>query len=277
MSKVAVIQMTSCAAVGPNLLATKLLVHKAADEGAKLVVLPENFAFIGKKAEDVLLIKENYGEDGRIQNFMRELARKNDIWIVGGTIPVATSDPHKVRSASIVWNNEGEIVARYDKIHLFDVTLAGVGETYHESAIYSHGDSVVLVETPFGAVGLSICYDLRFPELFGTLRQRGAEIITLPAAFTAATGRAHWEPLLRARAIENQCYFLAAAQFGRHDNHRETHGHSMIIDPWGEVIAEQAFGIGYQVADIDMLRLQILREEFPVWEHKKLGKGDGIF
>lgn len=269
--KVAVIQMVSCSAVGPNLMAAKLLVQKAADEGAKLIVLPENFALVGKDLEDVVLIKEEFGPEGRLQHFVANLAKRNQVWIVGGTLPIACAHPHQVRSASIVWNEQGQVVGRYDKIHMFDVFLAGSGEHYEESKVYERGSEVVVVPTPFGKLGLSICYDLRFPELYYAMREKGAEIFTVPSAFTSATGRAHWTPLLQARAIENQAYILAANQGGIHDNGRATYGHSMIVGPWGNVLSQQESGIGYAIAEIDLLRLQILREDFPVWSHRQLG------
>ncbi len=271
--KVAVIQINACAAIAPNLLTIKLLARKAVDEGACLLVLPENFGFIGAKDEDVFLIQEPYGCDGadhRLQHFVSEMARRHKIWIVGGTIPLRCKDETKVRSACMVWNTEGEVVARYDKMHLFDVFLAGNGEHYQESKIYEPGSKIVVIPTPFGKLGLAVCYDLRFSDLFHAMRMQGAEIIALPSAFTAATGRAHWQILLQARAIESQVYLLAANQVGTHANNRVTYGHSMIVGPWGNILAQQQGGVGFAVAEIDLLRLQVLREDFPVWSHRRL-------
>jgi len=270
MAKVAAIQMVSCSAVGPNLLTAKMLMQKAVDQGAQLLVLPENFALVGIKDEDKLVIRETYGS-GRIQDFLAAQAAALNVWIVGGTIPlVVENHERKVRSSSIVWNAQGEAVARYDKIHLFDVYLGATMQQYQESKFIDAGSQAVVVQTPVGRVGLSICYDLRFPELYRDLRRQGAEILVVPSAFTAVTGRAHWRTLLRARAIENQCYLIAADQGGIHDNQRETYGHSMIIDGWGETLSSHATGIGTAVADIDLIKLQVLREEFPVWDHRKL-------
>lgn len=269
MAKIAAIQMVSGKKVGANLVMAQSLIEKAKDQGAKLVVLPENFALMPKNAEDVVLVKETYG-DGRIQNFLSHLAQELDIWIIGGTIPIDSGDPHKVFSSCIVWNNTGQPVARYDKLHLFDVYLAGSGQHYHESATYLSGHALTVVDTPFGKIGLSICYDLRFPELYLALRHQGADILCLPAAFTQATGKAHWKTLLTARAIENQCYLVAANQGGAHENQRETYGHSSIIGPWGLPLGTLKEGAGFTVCDIDLVRLEVLREDFPVFDHRKI-------
>ncbi len=268
-SKVAAIQMVSCSAVGPNLMTMQLLVKQAVDQGAQLIVLPENFAFMGKTPQDTLLIKETFGS-GRIQDFVAKCAQTNGIWIIAGTLPLATDDPNKISNATLVYNSDGQRVARYDKIHLFDVFLGGVSEVYQESSYVKPGNQVVVIESPFGKIGLSVCYDLRFPELYRQLREKGADILVVPSAFTATTGRMHWRTLLRTRAIENQCYVIAPNQGGVHDNGRETHGHSMIIGPWGIVMGCKEVGIGAVVADIDLIRIQVLREEFPVWNHRRL-------
>lgn len=270
MAKVAAIQMVSCAAVGPNLLTARMLMQKAVDAGAELLVLPENFALIGMKDEDRLVIKESYGQ-GRIQDFLAQQAQSLGVWIVGGTLPIK-SEHHaeKVRSACIVWDAKGQAVARYDKVHLFDVYLGANLRQYQESEVVEPGAELQVIQTPFGRLGLSVGYDLRFPELFRELRRRGAEIMVLPCAFTAVTGRAHWRTLLRARAIENQCYVVAADQGGVHDNQQESFGHSMIVDGWGEILACQEVGIGTAIAELDLIKLQILREEFPAWEHSRL-------
>jgi predicted amidohydrolase len=268
-SKVAAIQMVSCSAVGPNLMTMQMLVNQAVEQGAQLIVLPENFAFMGNKDQDKLLIQEKIGS-GRIQDFVAKCAQAHGVWIVAGTIPVTTDDPNKVASACLVFDGNGKQVARYDKIHLFDVFLGATGETYQESAHIKPGDEVVVVDSPFGKIGLSVCYDVRFPELYRQLREKGADILVVPSAFTATTGRMHWRTLLRTRAIENQCYLIAANQGGVHDNGRETHGHSMVIGPWGIVMGCKEVGIGTVVAEIDLVRIQVLREEFPVWDHRRL-------
>jgi nitrilase len=270
MAKVAAIQMVSCAAVGPNLLTARMLMQKAVDAGAELLVLPENFALVGMKDEDKLVVKEAYGH-GRIQDFLAQQAQALGVWIVGGTIPLlAEHSEKKIRSSCIVWNAKGEAVGRYDKIHLFDVYLGANLKEYRESDVIEPGNSPVVIQTPVGKVGLGIGYDLRFPELARELRAQGAEILVYPCAFTAVTGRAHWRTLLRARAIENQCYVVAANQGGVHDNQQETFGHSMIVDGWGEILACQEVGIGTATAELDLIKLQILREEFPSWEHRRL-------
>ena len=269
MAKIAAIQMVSGATVGANLISAQTLMEKAKDQGAELVVLPENFALVGQKQEDILLVKEKEGH-GRIQNFLCAQAKELDLWIIGGTIPIESSDSTKVFSSSIVWNNHGQQVARYDKLHLFDVYLAGSGEHYNESATYLAGNALTVVNTPFGNIGLSICYDLRFPEMYLALRNKGADILCVPSAFTHATGQAHWKTLLTARAIENQCYLVAPNQGGIHENKRQTYGHSSIIGPWGIQLASLQTGPGFIITDTDLVRLQVLREEFPVFAHRKL-------
>ena len=269
MSKIAAIQMTSCSAIGPNLMTAQKLIIQAAELGAKVVVLPEYFACVPKQEKDIFLVQEPFGK-GRVQDFMAKCAKENSVWIIAGTIPLSTSNPNKVSPACLVYNDQGEVVARYDKIHLFDARLGVTGEEYCESEYYQAGTQVVTVDTPVGKIGLSICYDLRFPELYRQLREQGADIFVLPAAFTAITGRMHWRTLLRTRAIENQCYMIAANQGGVHDNGRETHGSSMAVGPWGTVLEIKEVGIGVVMADVDLVRVQVLREEFPVWEHRKL-------
>ncbi len=268
MPKIAAIQMESGQTIGANLVCAKLLLKQAADRGTTLAVLPENFAFMGTD-DGVLYIKENIGA-GRIQDFISQQAQQLGIWIIAGSMPIACKQSdNKVKSACLVWNDQGQLVARYDKIHLFDVCLPGPGEMYQESTYYNPGNSTTVIDTPIGKIGLSICYDLRFPELYRELRKKGAEIIAVPSAFTATTGKMHWEPLLRARAIENQCYVIGANQSGKHDNHRRTYGHSMIISPWGKIFEEKKTGAGVIVSDIDLSRVHILREEFPVWSHRQ--------
>ncbi len=273
MKRIAAVQMASGPQLGANLCEAGRLIARAAGDGAGMVVLPENFALMGMRDEDALEIREADGE-GRIQAFLAEQARRNGVWLVGGTVPLTAEVGDKLRAACLVYDDSGERVGRYDKIHLFDVNLEESGERYTESQTIEAGNATVVVDTPFGRIGLAICYDLRFPELFRHLLARGAEVICLPAAFTAMTGRAHWEPLLRARAIENLCYVVASAQGGYHVNGRETHGDSMIIDPWGTVIDRLPRGSGYVIADIDIAREADIRRSFPALEHRKLPCAD---
>ncbi|HGG59883.1 MAG TPA: carbon-nitrogen hydrolase family protein [Gammaproteobacteria bacterium] len=270
MSKFAAIQMGSGSQVSANLLAAEKLIAEAVRDGAEFVVLPENFALMGKTEQDKLEIREKEGA-GRLQTFLSEQARKHGVWLHGGTIPLASDDPGKVYATSLLFDANGRQVARYDKIHLFDVHVVGSDERYTESETIIRGDQVVVADTPFGRVGMAVCYDLRFPELFRQMLDQGAEIILLPAAFTDITGRAHWEILLRARAIENLCYIVAAAQGGYHVNGRATYGHTMIVDPWGGIVAARnSTSCGVVVGDIKTEYLQTTRKQFPALEHRRL-------
>ncbi len=266
--KAAAIQMATGPNVSANLLTAEQLIEDAVRNNAGLVVLPENFAFMGKTDTDVLTIRESEG-DGPLQNFLSQLSSKHGIWLVGGTIPLEANDASKVRSACLVFNDQGREVARYDKIHLFDVNLVEADEQYTESATYEPGDKTRVINTPFGKLGLAVCYDLRFPELFRNLVDQGAEIIALPASFTAITGRAHWETLVRARAIENLSYIIAAAQGGFHLNGRETYGHSMIVDPWGTIMAQVPRGAESISVKLDTDFLSATRRNFPCIQHRK--------
>lgn len=267
--KIGAIQMATGPNVGANLFEVERLVRESVEEGAELVVLPENFAFMGQEDRDQLAIREADG-DGPLQAFLARLAKQLGIWLVGGTIPLEATNPDRVRAACLVFDDRGERVARYDKIHLFDVNLPGLDERYHESAVIEPGSQPVVVDSPFGRIGLSVCYDLRFPELYRRLLDEDAEILVVPAAFTAVTGKAHWESLLRARAIENLAYVVAAAQGGFHVNGRETHGHSLIVDPWGTVLAEVPRGSGHVQATIDHEFLESVRRSFPTIRHRRL-------
>jgi predicted amidohydrolase len=269
MTNVACIQMASGPNVGANLLEAERLINQAVRQEAGLVVLPENFAIMGKSERDKIDVREVEG-DGPIQEFLAEQARRHGIWLVGGTVPLAASDPGKIRAACMVYDDTGQQVARYDKIHLFDVDLVDSDEQYTESETIEPGDRVVVLDSPLGRIGLAVCYDLRFPELFRQQLDAGMEVLVLPAAFTAITGRAHWEVLVRARAIENLCYVVAAGQGGYHLNGRETHGHSMIVDPWGIVLNSLARGPGVVSATIDLGRLESARRNFPSIEHRRL-------
>lgn len=251
-----------------NLMEAERLIQIAKDQGAELIVLPENFPIMGMKETDKVDIRETYGA-GAIQTFLYEQASKHKVWLVGGTVPLECDDPNKILAATMLYNAQGEVVARYNKIHLFDVDL-GNEESYKESETIAQGTEVVVADTPFGKLGLAICYDLRFPELFRKLIDKGAEIIALPAAFTATTGKAHWEVLVRARAIENLCYLIAANQGGYHFNGRNTYGDSMVVDPWGNVLNRLSQGAGVVLAEIDTERMQQTRRTFPCLDHRML-------
>ncbi len=269
MKRVAAIQMASGPNVGANLIEAGRLVQKAAGAGAGLVVLPENFALMGKADADNLKIREQNGK-GPIQDFLAETSAKHGVWLVGGTVPLEADSENKVKASCLVYNDKGERVARYDKIHLFDVALVDSQERYTESDTIEPGDQVVAVDTPFGKLGLTICYDVRFPELYRQLLDQGVEIFSVPSAFTAITGKAHWEVLMRARAIENLSYVIASAQGGYHISGRETYGNSMIVDPWGGIVDRLPNGSGFVIADIDLDRLKSIRRNFPATSHRKL-------
>jgi deaminated glutathione amidase len=263
--KVAGIQMASGPHVGSNLTEAERLIAIAVEQGAKLVVLPEYFCMMGAKDIEKVSIRET-PSDGPIQRFLSKMAREFEVWIIGGTIPLASNYPHKVRNSCLVYNDKGEQVARYDKIHLFGLDLGT--EHYHEETTIESGDSVVVVDTPFGKIGLSICYDLRFPELYRSMGE--VDIIVVPSAFTETTGKAHWESLIRARAIENLCYVIASAQGGYHLSGRETHGNSMIVDPWGVVLDRLPRGSGVVIASINREYQASLRKSLPALKHKTI-------
>ena len=267
MTRVAAIQMTSAPEVEANLREADRLLADAARAGARLAVLPENFEIMARNTADRLAVAEADG-DGPIQRFLAASARAYGLWLVGGTIPLRAA-AEKVRAASLLYDPNGARVARYDKIHLVDVQL-GNGERHFESNAFEAGDTPVVAETPAGRLGLSVCYDVRFPELYRRLLDEGAQIIAIPSAFTAFTGRAHWETLVRARAIENLAYVVAAAQTGRHPNGRETHGDSMVVNPWGEVLARLPHGPGVVSAECDLNVVQALRAQLPSIEHRRI-------
>ena len=267
--RVSALQMVSGADLDANLAVAAELLARAAAAGATLAVLPENFAFMGRREADRLTAAEA-PEDGPIQAFLAAQAREHGLWVVGGTIPVRVPDERRAAAACLVYDRHGTQCARYDKIHMFDVSIPGrAEETYRESDNTLPGDRSVVVDTPCGRLGLAVCYDVRFPELFRTLADEGADLIALPAAFTRPTGRAHWEILLRARAIENQCYVIGAAQGGLHANGRQTHGDSMIVDPWGELLNRLGYGPGLITADLDPQRRTDLHRDFPVLTHRR--------
>jgi len=269
MSVVAAVQMASGPNVGANLNEAERLIARAADAGAKLIVLPENFAIMGMTEHDKVKVRERQGK-GPIQDFLSRRAVAHHVWIVGGTVPLAGDDPERVYAASLLYDEKGRQVARYDKMHLFDVKLEERDEHYQESLTITPGDQVVVVDTPFGRLGLAVCYDLRFPELFRSMLDHDVEVIVVPSAFTAFTGRAHWETLVRARAIENLSYVIAAAQGGYHYNGRETYGDSMIVDPWGVILDRLPNGSGVVCANIELRHLQRIRRNFPAVSHRRL-------
>lgn len=267
--RVAAIQMASGPNVSANLLEASRLIQEAAENGAGLAVLPENFAFMGKRDQDMLNLRETDGQ-GPLQDFLADASAKHGIWLVGGTVPLVAEDSHRVRAACLVFDDHGDRIARYDKIHLFDVSLPDGGERYEESATIEPGKNMVVVDSPFGRLGVAVCYDLRFPELFREMLDKGMEILALPASFTAITGKAHWETLVRARAIENLTYVVAAAQGGYHINGRETHGHSMVVDPWGTVLAQVPRGTGCVCCPLDEEFRSSIRRSFPTIHHRRL-------
>ncbi|MDO9449075.1 MAG: carbon-nitrogen hydrolase family protein [Rugosibacter sp.] len=263
--KLAALQMISGPVVKSNLDTASRLINEAATAGAQLVVLPEYFPLIGASNTEHLAAREVIGH-GPIQDFLSAMAHQHGLWLVGGSLPLVSNNPEKMRNTCLGFNPQGERVARYDKIHLFGFYTKD--EHFEEAATIEAGDQVVTCDTPCGRVGLSICYDLRFAELYRRMGE--VNLIVVPAAFTETTGRAHWEILLRARAIENQCYVVAAAQGGLHPNGRMTHGNSMIIDPWGEILARMDKGEGVIMADFDPQRLADIRTRLPALQHRIL-------
>jgi deaminated glutathione amidase len=274
VSNAAVIQMTSSGEVQTNLDNAHALLVQAARQGARLAALPENFALMGRHEQDKLGIAElqtgtSLG-DGPLQSWLYDTARELGMWIVAGTLPIKSGVDDRVAAASLVVNEQGVLQARYDKMHLFDVDVSDATAQYRESNTITAGSEPVCVDTPIGKLGLAICYDVRFPELFRLLNAQGAEVFVLPSAFTVPTGRAHWDVLLRARAIENLSYLLAPAQTGKHDNGRETWGHSMLVNYWGEVIAHRDAAPGVVIGDIDLPALHVQRNTFPALRHRRM-------
>jgi nitrilase len=274
MGKVAAIQMTSSHIVTDNLAAAGALLREAKEAGADIACLPENFSFIGLRDADKLQVAEADG-DGAVQSFLSDTARKLKMWILGGTIVIRGDTERRVANSSLLIDAHGKRVARYDKIHLFDVTIPGREEQYRESTHVMPGRAPMIADTPIGRLGMSVCYDMRFPELYRELVSRGAEWLAMPAAFTVPTGRAHWETLLRARAIENLCYVVAPAQSGTHTSGRETYGDSIIVDYWGQVLSRLARGSGVITADIDLAKEAETRARFPALDNRRLGLAQG--
>jgi len=263
--KVAAIQMASGPNVSANLSEAERLIEIAVNQGAKLIVLPEYFAIMGLKDTDKIKVREEEGH-GQIQDFLSKTAKKHKIWLIGGSVPLACTSPKKVRNSCLVYDDKGKQVARYDKIHLFGLDLGN--EHYHEETTIEPGNAIKVVDTPFGKIGLSICYDLRFPELYRAMGE--VNIIVVPSAFTDTTGKAHWETLIRARAIENLCYVVAPAQGGYHISGRETHGNSMIVDPWGVVLDRLPRGSGVVMATMNPKYQESLRNSLPALQHRTI-------
>jgi deaminated glutathione amidase len=270
MGKVAAIQMTSGHVIADNLAVAGQLLREAKELGCDIACLPENFSFIGLRDADKLQVAEPDGA-GPVQVFLSDTSRKLKMWILGGTIVIRGDTERRVANSSLLIDAAGKRVARYDKIHLFDVTIPGRDEQYRESTHVTPGREVVIADTPVGKLGLSVCYDMRFPELYRDLVSKGAEWLAMPAAFTVPTGRAHWETLLRARAIENLCYVVAPAQTGTHTSGRETYGDSLIVDYWGQVVSRLAKGAGVITAEIDLAKEAETRARFPALDNRQLG------
>lgn len=266
---VAAIQMNSSGTVKANLASAGTLIAAAVKQKAALVVLPEMFPIMTLQTKDKLAAAEDYGS-GPIQEFLAQTARQHGIWLVSGTIPIRQAETERARATCLVFNAVGEVVARYDKMHLFDVVVSEQ-ETYQESDTVAPGEAVAVVApTPFGKLGLAVCYDIRFPELFRVMFNQGAEIFAIPTAFTIPTGRAHWETLVRSRAIENLSYVIGACQVGEHAGNRQTYGHSLIVDPWGEVLAMRPAGVGVITAEINLEQLHEIRKRMPVAQHQRI-------
>lgn len=267
ITKIAGIQMASGPNVTANLSEAEKLIEIAVEQGAKLIALPEYFAIMGMKDTDKVKVAEKEGQ-GPIQQFLTHIAQKHEIWVIAGSVPLQSETQDKIYNACLVYNDQGKLVARYNKIHLFGLNLGN--ETYHEEKTITPGKQVVTVDSPFGKIGLSICYDLRFPELYRAMGE--VDLILVPAAFTETTGKAHWESLIRARAIENLCYVLAPAQGGYHTSGRETHGNSMIVDPWGVVLDRLPRGSGVVIASINRDYQTSLRKSLPALQHRTIFK-----
>jgi deaminated glutathione amidase len=264
--QVAALQMVSAPDRDRNLADAARLVAEAARDGAQLVLLPEYFCFMGFKDTDKLAIRETPGS-GPIQQFLSEMAREHRVWIIGGTLPLESSEPDRVLNTTLVFDPSGAQVARYDKIHLFNFEKGE--DKFDEARTICPGSETRTFDAPFGRVGLSVCYDLRFPELYRKLGD--CALMVVPSAFTYTTGQAHWETLLKARAVENQCYVLAAAQGGKHENGRRTWGHSVLIDPWGDIVAVKDEGAGVVAGGIDLVRIAAVRQSLPAYRHRVIG------
>lgn len=264
--RVAAIQMVSTNDLQHNLQRAEVLIAQAAEQGARLLVLPETFAMFSAREQAALGLQE-MGEAAPIQRFVAQLARRYGVWIVAGTLPVADGVSEQVYAACLVFDDQGKEVARYHKIHLFDVNVNDQQGSYRESDTFKPGSQSVVIDSPVGRLGLAVCYDIRFPELFRVMFHEGVDVVAVPAAFTLHTGEAHWLPLLKARAIESQCYVIGANQGGAHGKRRRTSGGSVIIDAWGNVLAEAPRGEACVVADMDQQQLADIRRNMPMAEH----------
>ncbi|WJG21902.1 carbon-nitrogen hydrolase family protein [Vibrio furnissii] len=265
MERVGIIQMTSGPQVADNLAYIAKHANRLATQGARWIVTPENAVVFGNR-NDYHQHAEPMG-NGPIQRELAQIARKNGVWLLVGSMPIARA--HGVTTTSILFNPQGEPAAHYDKLHMFDVDVADSHQRYRESETFTPGDALTVVPTPMGSLGLSICYDVRFPHLYSQLRRLGAQILVVPAAFTAVTGRAHWEILLRARAIETQCWVVAVGQGGHHVCGRETWGHSMVISPWGDIVASLEQPAATLIADIDLHQVEQVRLTMPIMAHTR--------
>jgi deaminated glutathione amidase len=269
--KISAVQMTSGTEVEPNLAQARKLLQQAAEQGAKLAVLPENFAIMARREADRRAVAEDDG-DGPIQRMLASSARELELVIVGGTIPLRVPGETRVAPASLVYGPDGQRLGRYDKIHLFDVNVPDAAESHRESAGMVAGRTVTVLDTPVGRLGIAVCYDLRFPEQFRRMAEMGADCFVVSAAFTVPTGQAHWDLLTRARAVENLCQLVVSAQVGEHENGRSTYGHSAVIDCWGRVLGVQPAGVGVAIGEFDLERQQRVRREFPALEHRVMGR-----
>lgn len=275
--RVGLVQMVSGKSPSENLAAARIEVAACAKAGAKIVVLPEMFAIFGVSDQLAAGMAEKTAT-GPIRSFMSSLAREYSVWLVGGTVPTTAANPYtqapelqdRVYAASYVYNSEGQELTRYDKVHLFDAQVNDAQGAYRESKTFAPGIAPVSVDSPWGRLGIAVCYDLRFPEYFRKLSEQACDLVVVPAAFTYKTGEAHWELLLRARAVENQCFMLGAAQGGHHSERRQTWGHSLGVDPWGELIAELGLGQGHCIAELDFEFMAECRQSLPVLEHRRI-------
>ena len=271
MPKVSAIQLNSGPNIKVNLFDVKNYIEEIASKDSKMVVLPENFALMPENDNDYLKYSEIL-DDGPIQAYISDLAKTYKIWIVSGTIPIKSSDKNRVMASTITYDDKGQRVSVYNKIHLFDVTLPKSNESYNESKYFMPGETIEVIDTPIGKAGIACCYDLRFPELFRLQQEKGIEVIILPASFTEQTGKVHWEALIKARAIENLSYVVTSCQGGYHINGKNTYGHSTIISPWGKTLECIDKGKGFITSEIDLTQLKSIRENFPVLNHMKLMK-----
>jgi deaminated glutathione amidase len=269
--KVAALQMTSGTEVAANLMQARSLLEEAAAQGAKLAVLPENFAIMARRERDRQAVAEDDG-DGPVQRMLSRSALELGLVIVGGTIPLRVPGETRVAPASVVYGPDGNRLGRYDKIHLFDVNVPDASESHRESAGFVPGRRVTVLDTPVGRLGIAVCYDLRFPELFRRMADMGADCFIVSAAFTVPTGEAHWDVLIRARAVENLSHLVVSAQVGEHENGRRTYGHSAVIDHWGRVVSALPAGVGFAIGELDLEGQARTRREFPALEHRVLGR-----